>query len=243
MYGATALPIPAPTYTVYGDVSRFTDDRRDLRLFSVRPAERRYVFDRLFGAGHYFATDGVTYNTAYLSYTPGVLTITPRPITVAAAASNRVYDGGISPRRLPPSPAGSLAYTDTPGFTETYDNKNVGTTHVMTPAGMVNDGNSGKNYAVTFAAISTGVINPALASVTPNPASKTYGTAAPTLTGTLAGFVGADGITAVYSRIAGESVAGNPYTISATLSPTAALGNYTLTYGTANFTINRGLLQ
>src|SRR6476660_5248668 len=36
-------------------------------------------------------------------------------------------------------------------------------------------------------------------------------------------------------------VAGSPYTISAVLSPAAALANYTVTYNTANFTINKRL--
>src|SRR5204862_1697808 len=55
----------------------------------------------------------------------------------------------------------------------------------------------------------------------------------------LSGFVAADGVTASYSRAAGETVAGGPYTISATLSPSGVLGNYNITYNTANFTINQ----
>jgi hypothetical protein len=82
-------------------------------------------------------------------------------------------------------------------------------------------------------------INKATASVTPAAASKTYGQADPTLTGTLAGFLTADGVTATYSRISGETVAGGPYTISATLSPAGVLGNYEITYNTASFTINK----
>src|SRR5438552_12786063 len=75
------------------------------------------------------------------------------------------------------------------------------------------------------------------ASVTPNAASKEYGAADPALTGTLSGFLAADGVTASYSRAAGETVLGGPYTISAMLSPAAALTNYNITYNTAEFTI------
>ena len=46
-------------------------------------------------------------------------------------------------------------------------------------------------------------------------------------------------MTATYSRTAGETVAGGPYTISATLSPAGVLGNYDITYNTASFTINK----
>src|SRR5213075_2084373 len=45
--------------------------------------------------------------------------------------------------------------------------------------------------------------------------------------------------TASYSRALGESVVSSPYTISAVLSPAAVLGNYTITYNTANFTITK----
>jgi len=82
-------------------------------------------------------------------------------------------------------------------------------------------------------------VNPRPASVTPNAAAKVYGTADPAFGGTLAGFLASDNVTATYSRTAGETVAGSPYTISATLSPTGVLANYSITYTTATFTINK----
>src|SRR5207247_1745995 len=51
------------------------------------------------------------------------------------------------------------------------------------------------------------------ASVTPNPAGKTYGDADPSFSGTLTGFLPADGVSATYSRTPGETVLGSPYTI------------------------------
>ena len=63
------------------------------------------------------------------------------------------------------------------------------------------------------------------------------GDAEPALTGTLNGFLPADGVTATYSRTPGETVEGSPYTISAVLSPAGALVNYDVTYNTADFTI------
>jgi hypothetical protein len=93
------------------------------------------------------------------------------------------------------------------------------------------------NYAIAYNTASF-TIDKLAASVTPAAASKTYGTADPSLSGTLSGFVTADNVTATYSRAAGETVAGGPYAISANLSPAGVLGNYTITYGTAGFTIN-----
>ncbi|PRZ21277.1 T9SS type B sorting domain-containing protein, partial [Flavobacterium granuli] len=73
--------------------------------------------------------------------------------------------------------------------------------------------------------------------VTVDPASKNCGESDPILTGTLTGNIPQDGITATYTRTAGETVAGSPYTISATLVPVNALDNYNISYTTAIFTI------
>jgi hypothetical protein len=73
------------------------------------------------------------------------------------------------------------------------------------------------------------------ASVTPNAAGKVYGDADPALSGTLAGFVDGDGVTAVYSRAAGS--AAGAYAITAALSPAGVLANYDITYNSASFTI------
>ena len=93
------------------------------------------------------------------------------------------------------------------------------------------------NYTITTNTASF-LIAPLAASVTPNPASKTFGDADPSpLTGTLEGFLAADTVTASYSRSAGETP--GPYPISASLSPQNVLGNYAITYRTATFTIHK----
>ena len=167
------------------------------------------------------------------------LTVNKRAITVTAVADTQAYDGTTSSIGVPTiTSGGPLVSGDTASFTQSFDNKNVGTNKTLTPAGSVNDGNSGNNYTVTFASVNTGTINAIAASVTPNAASKNYGAADPAFTGTLNGFLAADNVTATYSRTAGETVAGSPYTISAVLSPAGVLGNYNITYNTADFTIN-----
>ena len=118
------------------------------------------------------------------------------------------------------------------GFTSTL----TATTHSV----QANYSGSGSYQASNGSLTQT--VSKKAASVTPNPATKVYGQSDPTLTGTLSGFLAGDGVTATYSRTSGETVAGSPYTISATLSPTGVLGNYTITYNTANFTITAALL-
>jgi len=92
------------------------------------------------------------------------------------------------------------------------------------------------NYNI-FYSTALFTINAKAASVTPIAASKTYGESDPPFIGTLTGFIESDGVEATYSRTSGETVSGS-YTISATLSPTGVLSNYTITYNTAYFTIN-----
>src|SRR5207249_323756 len=106
----------------------------------------------------------------------------------------------------------------------------------LAPAGVLG------NYQITYNSAEF-TIDKKAASVTPNAANKTYGDADPAFTGTLTGFLGGDGVTATYSRTAGETVAGSPYTISATLAPAGVLGNYQITYNTAEFTIDKKALD
>ncbi len=103
---------------------------------------------------------------------------------------------------------------------------------ILSPAGVLG------NYDITYNTANF-TISKKSASVTPNTASKTYGSVDPAFAGVLAGFLAADDVTATYSRTGGETVAGSPYTISAVLSPAGVLGNYDITYTTANFTISK----
>ena len=168
----------------------------------------------------------ITYNTA-------AFTITPRPASVTPNAATKVYGDA------DPAFTGVLSgFVAADGVTATYS-RTAGETvagspytisAVLSPAGVLG------NYSITYNTASF-TITPRPASVTPDAASKVYGNADPALTGVLSGFVAGDGVTATYSRTAGETVAGSPYTISAVLSPAGVLGNYSITYNTANFTI------
>ena len=90
---------------------------------------------------------GVNYTATYVADN---LTITTRPITVTAVTDMKVYDGTTSSAGVPNITAGSLAGTDSVAWTQTFNTKDVGIGKVLNPAGIVNDGNGGNNYAVTF---------------------------------------------------------------------------------------------
>jgi hypothetical protein len=160
-------------------------------------------------------------------------TITPRPASVTPAATGKTY--GDADPALTGTLSGFLAgdgvtavYSRTVGETVASSPYTISAT--LSPAAVLG------NYAITSNTANF-TINKKLASATPNVAGKTYGDADPVLTGTLSGFLAADRVTAFYSRTAGETVAGSPYTISATLSPVGVLGNYAITSNTASFTV------
>src|SRR2546428_241402 len=106
------------------------------------------------------------------------------------------------------------------------------------------------NYTVTYNTAAF-TINKALASVSAVANSKTYSNNAatdPVLATTPSGFVAADlgatKITFSASRAAGESASPPTYLITPAASDngTGLLNNYTVTYNTAAFTINKAAL-
>jgi hypothetical protein len=231
MYGSA---YPAPTIKVYGDVA----GSLSTALVSCTYAGARNVGSypiTCTGPATTSATDGVTYNAAYLTYSPGSLTISTRPITVTAAASAKIYDGLTTSAATPIITSGSLAYSDTAAWTEAYDNRNVGSTHVMTPAGAVSDGNSGNNYVVTFVNIATGAITPRAITVTAAASTKpfdgnTSSTATPAIT---SGSLGA-GDTATWTETYDNKNVGTTHvmTPAGTVSDGNSGRNYVVTFAT-----------
>ena len=166
------------------------------------------------------------------------LTITPAPLTVKADDRTKVYGsanppftatiagyvGGDSASSL----AGTLSFA-----TSATERSAVGS-YAITPGGLTSS-----DYAIRFVD-GTLAVTRASAVVTPHAASKTYGSQDPMLTGTLSGFVAADGVTASFTRTNGETV--GAYSISAALSPVGVLANYDIAYATAGFTITPATL-
>src|SRR5439155_309569 len=104
----------------------------------------------------------------------------------------------------------------------------------LSPSGVLS------NYNITNAGANF-TINAKNATWTTNPNSKTYGDNDPNplTTGSGSGFLAADNVTATYSRASGDTVAGSPYHITATLSPSGVFSNYNITNDGADFTINK----
>jgi hypothetical protein len=170
----------------------------------------------------------ITYNTANFTINKRTASVTPNAAGKTYGDADPTLTGALN--GFLPADGVTATYSRTAGETVAGSPYTISAT--LSPAGVLG------NYAITYNTANFTITKRA-ASVTPTAASKIYGDADPALTGTLNGFVAGDGVTATYSRTAGETVAGNPYTISAALSPTAVLANYTITYNTASFTIDK----
>src|SRR5262249_10088792 len=118
--------------------------------------------------------------------------IRARPITVTAVTNIKTYDGTTSAAAIPTITSGTLAAGETAGFGESYATKNARSNLKLTPSGSVNDGNGGRNYAVTFQSVVTGKITPRTLTVTAKDVSKIYGHANPPLKATFSGFAPGD---------------------------------------------------
>jgi hypothetical protein len=237
---------PTPTYTVFGNV------QSSLPAGSVTcayvPATPKNVVGSPYpivcsGPATTSATDGVTYNAAYLGNSPGTLTIAPYPVTITAVASNKVYNGTTASTAVPTMTPSTLPYGDTLILSETYDNANVGSSHIMTPAASPGPNTLLSNYSVTPVTVNTGVITPAPLTITASSLNKIYGTAL-VLAGT--GFTtnpsplyNSDAVTSVTltsAGAAGSAVVGN-YPIVASAAVGSGLTNYTITYANGTLTV------
>ena len=161
------------------------------------------------------------------------LTVNAKTASVTPDASAKTY-GDTDPSftgtltGFEPADNVTATYSRTPG--ETVGGSPYTISATLAPAIVLT------NYDITYNTADF-TINKKAASVTPDPSGKTYGDIDPAFTGTLNGFEAADNVTATYNRTPGESVAGSPYPIGATLSPSGILGNYNITYNTSDFTI------
>src|SRR5207237_10077834 len=221
---------PALTGTLTGFVAADSVTASYSRAAGETVAGGPYTISATLAPAGVLGNYNITYNTASFTINKAVASVTP-------AAASKTY--GTADPSLTGTLTGFVAadsvtasYSRAAGETVAGGPYTISAT--LAPAGVLG------NYNITYNTASF-TINKAVASVTPAAASKTYGTADPSLTGTLTGFVAADSVTASYSRAAGETVAGGPYTISATLAPAGVLGNYNITYNTASFTINKAV--
>lgn len=180
-------------------------------------------------------------NYTYTFITKGTGEIAKKAITVQAAMDTKVYDGtdasAVAPDMDP------LATGDTPAFTQKFNSAAVGNSKTLTPSGVVNDGNSGQNYIVTFTPGPVGAITAAPLTVKADDATKIYGDTQ-SYSGTeftTSGLKGSDTVTTAILSSAGaaEGAAVGNYDIDVTGAGGTGLSNYDITYTKGTLTVSK----
>ena len=175
-----------------------------------------------------------------VSNTPGILTVTAATLNVSADNQSRVY-GAANPALT--GTINGLVNSD--NITANYATvANAGSSVGTYPITIsLNDPTSKLgNYMVTSTA-GTLTITTAPLSVVVDNQSKVYGSANPTLTGTVTGLVNSDNVAANYATTATTGSAAGSYPITASLNdPDGKLVNYTVSSSNGTMTISRAVL-
>jgi hypothetical protein len=166
----------------------------------------------------------------------GVLTVTPAPLSVAAANATRAYGD--------PNPAFTGTLTgikNGDNITATYSTTAVATSapgsYPITPA-LADPTAKLSNYTVT-STNGTLTVTTATLTVSATNASMIYGDPVPALSGTITGLKNGDSITAAFSTTATSASPVGTYPITSALSdPTGKLANYTLVTNNGVLTIS-----
>ncbi len=167
--------------------------------------------------------------------TPGTLTITPAPLTVTVANATRLYGSSN------PTFSGTISgLVNSDPITATYSSTATATSSVGTfpiTAALADPSSKLSNYTVVNTP-GTLTVTPAPLTVAVASATRLYGSANPTFTGTISGLVNGDPVTATYSSAATVTSSVGTFPITATLAdPSGKLGNYTLVNTPGTLTI------
>ncbi|TDX01980.1 MBG domain-containing protein [Dinghuibacter silviterrae] len=185
---------------------------------------------------------GVAANYTF-SYLPGSLTITPATLSVTPDPQTMTY-GGTVPSPLTVSYSGFVngdgpsVVTTAPTVTTTATSASSVGTYPITASGA-----AATNYVFTY---NTGTltIGPAGLTITPAPASMTYGGTVPAFTANYSGFVNGDNASSlttaptITTTATSSSVPGTyPITASGAVDP-----NYTISYSPGTLTVGKAVL-
>ncbi|PJJ06974.1 SprB-like repeat protein [Flavobacterium sp. 1] len=183
--------------------------------------------------GNYAINQGsLTAGSNYtISYVSANFTITAKPITVTATASQTKVYGTTNPvfaYTVSPSLVGSDAFT---GALTRVPGENIGN-YAITLGNL----SAGTNYNITYVSKDFTITAKPITVTANTSQTKVYGTTDPVFTYTVSpSLVGSDAFTGALTRAAGVNV--GVYAI--TQGTLSAGGNYTITYNGSNFTITK----
>ncbi|WP_410220952.1 YDG domain-containing protein [Pedobacter sp.] len=117
--------------------------------------------------------NGANYTVNYVNNTSGE--ITKKAINVTAQADSRVYNGTVASSITPVTDALQTGDVITVQPVQVYDNRNVGLNKTLIPSGLViNDGNNGANYTVSYVNNTSGEITGKALVITATANNKVY---------------------------------------------------------------------
>ncbi len=172
-------------------------------------------------------------NYTFTTFANGTLTVTPAPLSVAAANTTRQY-GDPNPAFTGAISGAKNGDTFNLSFSSVADATSLVGSYSIVPA-LTDPNNKLPNYTLT---INNGTltITPATLIVSASNTSRLYGDPNPAFTGVITGLKNGDNIGAVFSAAADPTSPVGNYAIIPTLSdPNSKLGNYAVT-------INNGVL-
>jgi hypothetical protein len=209
--------------------------------------------DKNAGTGKPVTVSGLTISGASsanykLTQPTATASITPRALTVTAAGVNKTYDGTVAATvTLSDNRLTGDVLSDTYS-TASFADKNAGTGKLVSVSGITISGTNSGNYTlVSTTTTATANIAKALLTVTADNLSRPYGAANPVLTAGFSGFVngetlassgitGSPGLTT--TAIAGSTVSGGPYPITAALGSLNAV-NYSFAFVNGALTLSK----
>ena len=173
----------------------------------------------------------------------GGQTVTPQPLTLMATANIKTYDSTTAAAATPTISSGLVTGDTVTNLTEAYASAIAGTAKTETVAGYtVNDNNSGKNYAVTTVANTTGVISKAALTIAAQTNTKDFdGSTTAGATPTVSGLQGSDTVTGL-SESYDNSNPGTGKTLTVNTGYTVNDGNGGNNYTLATVTNTTGAI-
>lgn len=203
--------------------------------------------EKVLSAGGLLISDGNggnNYAVSYVNDSTGI--IDQLTINVRAVSDSKEYDGTVVSTARPQVDdlmPGDVARMD---VVQEFDNKNAGTGKTLTASGLlIDDGNGGNNYLVTYVDDLTGVITPKRITVSP---IDTFlyireGDQLPVFAFTYLGWIPGDAGNESYTVLRdsdgaaydqGSSESAGSYTVT----PTPSNGNYSFSYETGTLHVN-----
>ncbi len=148
--------------------------------------------------------------------------VSKAPLTIAATSSTKTYNRTTAAGAIP-AVVGLQGPDNVLGLSEAFSDASAGTGKILSvlPGYVINDGNGGKNYALTLSADNSGLINKSPLTITAVTNAKTYdATATAAASPALAGLIPGDAVTGmveVYTDInagSGKTLSVSAYSIN-----------------------------